>query len=73
MVLLDLVQQSPVANFQQPGRGFTIPAGLIERAGNRIALGFALYALDQGFQPEMLGRGSAIANSNPPFSAVGDR
>ena len=55
LVLLDLVQQRPVADFQQPRRGFAIPAGLVERGGDGIALGLALYTLDQDFKPEIPG------------------
>ncbi len=47
MVLLDLVQQRPVTDFQQPCRRFPVPAGLLERGRDRIPLGLSLYALDQ--------------------------
>ena len=50
MVLLDLVQQRPVADFQQPGRRFTVPAGLLERGGDGVSFRFSLDALHQRFQ-----------------------
>jgi len=50
VILLDLVQQGPVTDSQKSSRRFPVPAGLVERGRNRVALRFSLDALDQRFQ-----------------------
>src|SRR6202049_2260101 len=50
VVLLDLVKQSPIADFEQPCCGLTIPASLLESCGNRVFLSFAPDTLHQGLE-----------------------
>ena len=50
MILLNLVEKGPVTDFEQVGRRFTIPTGLLERGGDRGPLGLASDILQQRLQ-----------------------
>ena len=72
MILLDLVEQSPVTDLQQPGRRFAVPAGLFERGGDGIALRLSFDALDQRLQAgDARLRFGGLRPSTPDFSAAG--
>src|SRR5580700_115637 len=50
VVLLDLVQQSAIAHFEQSSRGFAVPARALQGRSDGVLLRFAFYALYQRFQ-----------------------
>jgi hypothetical protein len=41
--MLDLVEQSPIANIKQPGCSFAIPLSLLQGIGNCRAFSFTLH------------------------------
>ena len=53
-VLLNLIEQGPIANAEQPSRGFAVPVGLFEGMCNGATLGLALCASHQGLQRRLL-------------------
>ena len=69
MVLLDLVQQSPVTDLEQPRRRFAVPAGLFESGADGVALCFTLHALHQRFQTRKTGLGFVRFDLRPDFFA----
>jgi hypothetical protein len=50
MVLLDLVQQGSIADFKQPRRGFTVPAGFLKSRRDRGSFCLKPDTLNQGFE-----------------------
>ncbi len=50
MVLLNLVQQCPITNPQNPGCRFSVPPGLLKRGRDGIPLGFPFHALQKRFE-----------------------
>ena len=47
MVLLNLIQQGPITDFQQSGCGFSVPGGFLERRGDGTPFGFMLNTLHE--------------------------
>src|SRR5207244_5767633 len=50
MILLNLVEECPIAHFQQAGCRLAVPLGLLKRGGDRIPLGFPFHALQKRFE-----------------------
>src|SRR5437870_7517355 len=47
MILLNLVEECPIAHFQQAGCRFAVPPGLLKRGRDRIPLSFPFHALQK--------------------------
>src|SRR5205809_2461039 len=50
MILLNLVEECPIAHFQQAGCRLAVPLGLLKRGCDGISLGFPFHALQKRFE-----------------------